>query len=82
MFYGFARGLLFGMSKALFRIQIHGEDQVPTSGAYIVAPSHRSYLDTPFVSFITRRRIRFMAKEELFEHRSAGSCSPRSGASR
>ena len=67
MFYGFARGLLFGTSKLLFRIQIHGEEQVPATGAFIVEPSHRSYLDTPFVSFITRRRIRFMAKEELFE---------------
>jgi 1-acyl-sn-glycerol-3-phosphate acyltransferase len=68
MFYGFARGLLFGLSKLLFRIRIQGEEQVPTSGAFIVAPSHRSYLDTPFVSFITRRKIRFMAKEELFEN--------------
>ena len=66
MFYGFARGLLHGLSKLLFRIRIHGRENVPTSGAFIVAPSHRSYLDTPFVSFITRRRIRFMAKEELF----------------
>ena len=66
MFYGFARGLLFGLSKLLFRIRIQGEEQVPKHGAFIVAPSHRSYLDTPFVSFITRRKIRFMAKEELF----------------
>ena len=66
MFYGFARGVLHGLSKLLFRITIHGRENVPTSGAFIVAPSHRSYLDTPFVSFITRRRIRFMAKEELF----------------
>ncbi len=65
-FYGFARGLLLGISKVLFRIRISGTEHVPIDGAFIVAPSHRSYLDTPFVSFITRRRIRFMAKEELF----------------
>ena len=68
MFYGFARALLFGLSKVLFRIRIQGQEQVPTTGAFIVAPSHRSYLDTPFVSFITRRQIRFMAKEELFQN--------------
>ncbi|MGZ4677630.1 MAG: lysophospholipid acyltransferase family protein [Acidimicrobiia bacterium] len=68
MFYGFARGLLLLVSKVLFRIRIDGTEHVPTSGAFIVAPSHRSYLDTPFVSFITRRKIRFMAKEELFEN--------------
>lgn len=67
MLYGFARGLLHGISKVLFRIRIHGVEHVPATGAFIVAPSHRSYLDTPFVSFVTRRQIRFMAKEELFE---------------
>ena len=51
MLYGFARVLLLGLSKVLFRIRIQGEEQVPTTGAFIVAPSHRSYLDTPFVSF-------------------------------
>ena len=68
MFYGFARGVLLALSKVLFRIKITGTEHVPTSGVFIVAPSHRSYFDTPFASFITRRRIRFMAKEELFEH--------------
>jgi 1-acyl-sn-glycerol-3-phosphate acyltransferase len=68
MFYGFARVLLLGVSTVLFRIRIQGQEQVPSSGAFIVAPSHRSYLDTPFVSFITRRKIRFMAKEELFKN--------------
>jgi 1-acyl-sn-glycerol-3-phosphate acyltransferase len=60
--------LLLGVSKVLFRIRIQGQEQVPSSGAFIVAPSHRSYLDTPCVSFITRRKIRFMAKEELFKN--------------
>jgi 1-acyl-sn-glycerol-3-phosphate acyltransferase len=64
--YGFARGLCLGISKAAFRIDIEGQELVPRSGAFIVAPSHRSYFDTPFVSFITKRQIRFMAKEELF----------------
>src|SRR6478609_2108738 len=67
-FYAFARALVYGICKVLFRVQISGKEHVPTTGAFIVAPSHRSYFDTPFVSFITRRRIRFMAKEELFEH--------------
>ncbi len=68
MFYAFARAVLLGLSKIVFRIKITGAEHVPSSGVYIVAPSHRSYFDTPFASFITRRRIRFMAKEELFKH--------------
>ncbi len=68
MLYGFARGLFFVLSKVLFRIQISGTEHVPSTGVYIVAPTHRSYFDTVFVAFITRRRIRFMAKEELFKN--------------
>ncbi len=68
MLYGFARAVLLGLSKLLFRIKISGTEHVPSTGVFIVAPSHRSYFDTPFASFITRRRIRFMAKEELFKH--------------
>jgi len=65
-FYAFARALVYGICKVLFRVQISGKEHVPSEGVFIVAPSHRSYFDTPFASFITRRRIRFMAKEELF----------------
>jgi 1-acyl-sn-glycerol-3-phosphate acyltransferase len=65
-FYAFVRALVYGICKVLFRVQISGKEHVPTTGVFIVAPSHRSYFDTPFASFITRRRIRFMAKEELF----------------
>ena len=70
MLYGFARGVLLALSKVLFRIKISGTENVPTSGVFIVAPTHRSYFDTPFTSFITRRRVRFMAKEELFKNPS------------
>lgn len=68
MLYGFARGVLLTLSKLLFRIKISGTENVPKYGVFIVAPSHRSYFDTPFASFITRRRVRFMAKEELFKN--------------
>ncbi len=68
MMYRFVWGVLFALSKVLFRVKISGTENLPTSGVYIVAPSHRSYFDTPFASFITRRRIRFMAKEELFKN--------------
>ncbi len=41
---------------------------MPPTGAYIIAPTHRSNLDTPFTAFVTKRRIRFMAKQEMFQH--------------
>jgi 1-acyl-sn-glycerol-3-phosphate acyltransferase len=64
--YRVARTIVLGLCKVVFRVRVAGRENVPVSGAYIVAPTHRSNLDTPFAAFITTRRIRFMAKKELF----------------
>lgn len=67
-FYAFARVIVLSLCKILFRVTVKGRENVPPSGAYIVAPSHRSLIDTPFTAFVTKRRIRFMAKKELFQN--------------
>jgi len=66
--YRTVRAVLVFLSRTLFRLRIVGGEQVPTEGAYVLAPTHRSYLDTPFVSALTTRRIRFMGKAELWKH--------------
>lgn len=65
-FYRIARAIVLSILKVVFRVQVVGTEHVPREGVYIVAPSHRSIFDVPFTAFITKRRIRFMAKEELF----------------
>ena len=65
-FYRVARVIVLSLCRVLFRVRIRGLEHVPASGSYIIAPTHRSLLDIPFAAFVTRRRIRFMAKEELF----------------
>jgi 1-acyl-sn-glycerol-3-phosphate acyltransferase len=65
-FYRFARAVVISVLKVVFRVRVVGREHVPRSGAYIVAPTHRSILDVPFTAFITTRTIRFLAKEELF----------------
>jgi 1-acyl-sn-glycerol-3-phosphate acyltransferase len=67
-FYRFARTVVLSVFKVVFRVRVVGREHVPTAGAYIVAPSHRSILDVPFAAYITRRTIRFLAKDDLFEH--------------
>ena len=52
----------------VFRLKVVGREHVPPSGAYIVAPTHRSLADVPFSAFITSRTIRFLAKEELLSN--------------
>lgn len=66
IFYRFARALVLSPFKLIFRVKVVGRSHVPKRAAYIVAPSHRSIFDVPFAAFITRRRIRMMAKRELF----------------
>jgi 1-acyl-sn-glycerol-3-phosphate acyltransferase len=67
-FYRFARAVVLSLCRVLFRVKVTGTEHVPATGPYILAPTHRSNLDTPFLAFVTKRRIRFMAKREMFEH--------------
>jgi 1-acyl-sn-glycerol-3-phosphate acyltransferase len=66
--YRFARTVVVVLCRILFRVRVVGTEHVPPTGAYIIAPTHRSNLDTPFTAFVTKRRIRFMAKQEMFQH--------------
>lgn len=69
IFYRVCRALVLTPFKLLFQVQVRGREKLPRSGAYVVAPSHRSIMDILFTPYITRRRVRFMAKQELFQHR-------------
>src|SRR5919205_2267481 len=70
--YGFVRGFVHLTCKLLWRIKVVHAERVPAKGACILAPSHRSYLDTPFLACVTRRRIRFMGKAEMWKYRWPG----------
>jgi 1-acyl-sn-glycerol-3-phosphate acyltransferase len=67
IFYRVVRALTLTPFKAIFLVRVRGREKVPRNGAFVVAPSHRSLMDIFFTGYITRRRIRFMAKQELFE---------------
>src|SRR3954449_5329674 len=49
-----------------FRARCINADQVPATGPVIVAPNHFSFMDHFLVGMFIRRRIRFMAKSQLF----------------
>jgi 1-acyl-sn-glycerol-3-phosphate acyltransferase len=46
--------------------EVHGEERVPEKGPLIVAANHRRFFDPVFVSMAVPRRVRWMAKKELF----------------
>jgi 1-acyl-sn-glycerol-3-phosphate acyltransferase len=66
--YWFTRNLVAAVCKLLWRIKVVHSERVPAAGPCVLAPSHRSYLDTPFLACVTRRRIRFMGKAELWKY--------------
>jgi 1-acyl-sn-glycerol-3-phosphate acyltransferase len=66
--YWFVRALVAAVCKLLWRIKVVHPERVPATGACVLAPSHRSFLDTPFLACVTRRRIRFMGKAELWKY--------------
>jgi 1-acyl-sn-glycerol-3-phosphate acyltransferase len=50
-----------------FRLRGVAADKVPPSGPVILAPNHFSFMDHFFVGASVRRKVRFMAKSQLFE---------------
>jgi 1-acyl-sn-glycerol-3-phosphate acyltransferase len=73
VWYGVARGVVELFCRAWFRVDIRGREHVPAAGAYVVAPVHRSIVDTLLAGCLTRRRIRFMGKDSLWKYRWAGA---------
>lgn len=64
MLYRLARVILTPLLRGWFGLRVEGG--LPETGAVIVAPNHKSFIDAFFVGMATRRPVRFMAKQELF----------------
>ena len=62
---------LLPVLSLISRVRVAGRENIP-DGGYIAASNHPSNLDALFVALAIRRRIRFMAKSELFGGRWGG----------
>lgn len=67
--YAFFLRLIIWIGTLLFRVRVEGRENIPASGSCVLAPVHRSNLDTPILGFITRRRMRFMGKDSMWKSR-------------
>lgn len=56
----------------LFRLRIHGLENIPERGKCILYSNHISLLDPLIIGVILKRRIYFMAKQELFSNKLIG----------
>lgn len=67
LLYGAVRMLILVFAKLFWRISFEGVENVPASGPFVLAPVHRSNIDTPILSGIARRRLRFMGKDSMWK---------------
>lgn len=66
------RSVICWFTIAFTRLSIEGREHLPPTGAYVLAPVHRSYVDTPITACITSRRIRYMGKKEMWKYPALG----------
>jgi len=64
--YTLARIVLTLPTILLWRVRAIGLENVPKEGPLVLAPNHFSQMDHFFVGVYLRRKIRFMAKSQLF----------------
>jgi 1-acyl-sn-glycerol-3-phosphate acyltransferase len=71
--YAVARGAVELFCRSYFRVEIRDRQHVPGAGAYVIAPVHRSNVDTLLAGCLTHRRIRFMGKDSLWKYGWSGA---------
>lgn len=73
--YGLASAVLTPPLRFGLRWTVEGAHLIPVRGPVILASNHVSYLDPLVLAYVAQtrgRKVRFLAKAELFEHRVLG----------
>ncbi len=65
--YFLVRNLVTGFCRTWCRMRVDGRENIPAEGPFVLAPVHRSILDTPIASGVTRRRMRFMGADKYWK---------------
>jgi 1-acyl-sn-glycerol-3-phosphate acyltransferase len=64
--YTLVRILITLPTLLIYRVRAIGVEKVPKSGALVLAPNHFSQMDHFFIGLYLRRKVRFMAKSQMF----------------
>jgi 1-acyl-sn-glycerol-3-phosphate acyltransferase len=73
VFYVVVRSLVVAWCRVWLRLRVHGRDNLPRTGPYVLAPTHRSNLDIPAAAAVSTRRLRYMGKDTLWKYRPVGA---------
>ncbi len=60
--------LWFLFFKIVYGLKVHGRENIPRNGFFIVAPNHASYLDPPLVGVAFVMPLRYFARKGLFKN--------------
>jgi 1-acyl-sn-glycerol-3-phosphate acyltransferase len=66
LLYRSVRVILLAFTKTFWRGRFYGTEHIPASGPFVLAPVHRSNVDTPILSGITKRRLHYMGKASMW----------------
>ena len=72
VFYTLIRGLVVAVCVSYTRARVVGKHNIPKSGPFLLAPIHRSNIDTPLAAAVTSRRMRFMGKDSIWKFKPVG----------
>ncbi len=74
-FYRAVRSIFIAFYRTWLRMSVEGQENVPPTGAFILAPGgHRSILDTGVIAGTTKRMLRYMGAESYFAVPVLGWC--------
>ncbi|MFH1612158.1 MAG: lysophospholipid acyltransferase family protein [bacterium] len=56
------------LSKILFKLKIEGKENIPKTGSIIIAANHTSFADPVLIGSSIPRKVRYIAKKDLFKN--------------
>ncbi len=77
--YGFWRIVIGTTLRAYTRGTVEGRENLP-DGAFVLAPVHRSYIDTPISTWVQVRRMRYLGKDSMWKWERLGKMFTAMGA--
>mgnify|MGYP002917263896 FL=1 len=72
MLYRVGQAVCRPIMKVFYRYKFINNNSIPHEGAYIIASNHMSFSDPVLLGLGQRRRLFFMAKQELFKNKFFG----------
>jgi acyl-[acyl-carrier-protein]-phospholipid O-acyltransferase/long-chain-fatty-acid--[acyl-carrier-protein] ligase len=61
------RFLIVMLSKVIYRVRIHGHDNIPKTGGALIVANHVSYLDFMLIAATVPRQLRFVMLSDMYK---------------